>query len=91
MDCFVVYPERKEKAPRKTQKFRLISRMDEQPENLEEGAVAYFCAACQRKFIAGPETPEVCPEGHRADDPELTSAPAPEAVAADASQVAADA
>src|SRR6266542_6665287 len=75
--------ERKAKTTRKARKFKLISRMEEQPEDLEEGAVAYFCAACQAKFIAGTELPEVCPEGHRADDPELTAAPAPEAVLAE--------
>jgi len=82
--------ERKAKTTRKARKFKLISRMEEQPEDLEEGAVAYFCAACQAKFIAGTELPEVCPEGHRADDPELTAAPAPEAVLAGAGEAEAD-
>ena len=84
-------PERKAKAPRKGRKFRLITRMEEQPEDLQEGEVAYFCSACQAKFIGGAETPEVCPNGHRADDPELTSAPASEAVAADAEPAAVEA
>jgi hypothetical protein len=83
-------PERKAKAPRKARKFKLISRMDEQPSDLEEGAVAYFCAACQAKFIAGEEIPAVCANGHRADDPELTSTPAPEAVAAEVGQAEGD-
>jgi hypothetical protein len=74
--------EQKPKAQRSPRKFKLIKRMEEQPADLEEGQVAYWCSACQKSFIAGAETPEVCPEGHRADDPELTSAPAPEAVAA---------
>ena len=77
-------PERKARAARSPRKFKLIKVMEEQPSDLEEGQVAYWCAACQRSFVAGAETPEVCPEGHRADDPELTSAPSPEAVAAEA-------
>ena len=83
--------ERKAKAPRKTRKFKLISRMDEQPTDLEDGQVAWWCAACQRRFIAGTETPEVCSEGHRADDPALTAAPAAEAVAAKAEDAAVEA
>jgi hypothetical protein len=83
--------EQKAKTKKSTRKSKVIRRMEEQPSDLEEGQTAWWCAACQAKFIAGAETPEVCPEGHRADDPELTSAPAPEAVAADAEQVAADA
>jgi RAMA domain-containing protein len=78
-------PERKAKGPRKTPKSKVIRRMDEQPSDLEEGQIAWWCAACQARFIAGTETPEVCPEGHRADDPELTSAP--EAVAAEQAAV----
>jgi hypothetical protein len=43
-----------------------------------EGKAKFFCAACMKGFLvdAG-EQPQVCPEGHRIDDPELT-APADE-------------
>jgi hypothetical protein len=76
--------ERKPKSQRKAPKFKPIKPMEEQPFDLEEGAVAYWCPACQRAFIAGAEMPAVCPEGHKVDDPELSSAPALEAVAAEA-------
>jgi hypothetical protein len=48
----------------------------------------FWCAACQAYKAEPGSNPEVCPEGHRADDPELTAAPAPEAVAAEAEQAA---
>ena len=40
-----------------------------------EGKEKFFCVLCVRGFLvdAG-TTPEVCPEGHPADDPEVTSA-----------------
>jgi hypothetical protein len=67
---------RKAKAT-KAPKFKLITRMEEQPSDLEEGQVAWWCSACQRQFVGGAKTPEACAEGHRADDLEVTSAPVP--------------
>lgn len=72
------------KAAAKRTTFRLIKRIKDQPSDLEEGQVAYWCSACQRSFVAGAQTPSVCSEGHKTDDPELTSALAPEAVTAEA-------
>ena len=47
--------------------------MDNQ-EDVPEGQVRYWCAACQEGFLgfAG-ETPTQCPNGHRADDPEFAA------------------
>jgi hypothetical protein len=57
---------------------------------MEDGR--FFCKACMEAFEAlVPEgkLPDGCANGHRADDPELTAAPAPEAV--EAEQVAVEA
>jgi hypothetical protein len=38
-----------------------------------EGKTKWFCSACMKSFDAdGDAEPQVCPEGHRIDDPELT-------------------
>jgi rubrerythrin len=43
------------------------------------GNTRWFCSACMGGFVAeGEDEPQVCPKGHRIDDPELT-APAAEA------------
>lgn len=42
---------------------------------LEEGQHRIWCSACQDGFISDTETPEACPNGHRADDPDLNAAP----------------
>jgi hypothetical protein len=43
------------------------------------GKQKFFCTACMKGFLVDEgETPEVCPEGHRNDDPD-SSAPAGEA------------
>jgi hypothetical protein len=57
---------------RKTHK--LIYRVPNQ-QGTPEGKQKFFCTACMKGFLvdAG-TTPEVCPEGHRTDDPELTGA-----------------
>lgn len=39
-----------------------------------EGEVRWFCSACMKSFYADEKLPEVCPEGHRLDDPKLTGA-----------------
>ena len=57
-------PERKAK--------KLIFRAPNQ-QKVAEGQVRWFCAACMKSFIADAQQPEVCPEGHRIDDPELSA------------------
>ena len=43
------------------------------------GKTKWFCSACMNGFVVeGEDEPQVCPKGHRIDDPELT-APAAEA------------
>ena len=82
--------EPKAKAERKprSRKFKLFDRMAEADA---DGLLGFWCNACMKGFTSADEKPEACPQGHRADDPELTSAPAPEAVAADAEPVAVEA
>lgn len=43
--------------------------------NLPEGQHRIWCTACQDGFNSDTETPEICPKGHRADDPELNAEP----------------
>ncbi len=59
---------------------KLLSRAKD-PDGLAEGQARWWCNACMASFIVeGEAEPEACPQGHRADDPELT-APAEEAQA----------
>jgi hypothetical protein len=51
-------------------------------ERMEDGR--FWCNGCMAPFESEEDNPEACPQGHRADDPELTSAPAPEAAAVEA-------
>jgi len=38
-----------------------------------EGKTKWFCSACMKGFLVDTGgTPQVCPQGHRIDDPELT-------------------
>ena len=62
-----------EKPPRqaKPKAKKLIFKTPNQ-QNLKEGEVRWFCAACMKGFVAGTDQPQVCPDGHRIDDPELT-------------------
>ena len=57
------------------------------PNGLEEGQHRFFCTACQKSFITSEEKPQVCAEGHSANDAELTAPPAAAAVAADQAEV----
>jgi hypothetical protein len=59
-------------ARRRTHK--LIYKVPNQ-QSTPEGKQKFFCTACMKGFLvdAG-DSPEVCPEGHRIDDPELTGA-----------------
>ena len=69
----------------KTKTFKLFKRLPS--IGLEEGQHRIWCQACQKSFVTSETDPEVCPEGHRADDPELTGAPSSDAVAADRAEV----
>ena len=56
---------------------RLVYRVPNQ-KGIAEGQSRWFCRACMKGFvIVGGGQPEVCPEGHRADDPERTTAAGP--------------
>ena len=56
---------------------RLVYRVPNQ-KGVAEGQSRWFCRACMKGFvIVGGGQPEVCPEGHRADDPERTTAAGP--------------
>jgi hypothetical protein len=58
---------------------KLISKTPNQ-KGVPEGEVRFFCNACMSSFTAPAGTaPEACPEGHRADDAELTAPAAVEA------------
>jgi hypothetical protein len=66
--------------PKKGRARRLIYRVPNQ-QGTPEGKAKFFCAACMKGFLVeSGELPQVCPEGHRIDDPELT-APADEGTA----------
>jgi hypothetical protein len=67
--------------PKKGRARKLIYRVPNQ-QGSPEGRAKFFCAACMKGFLvdAG-EQPNVCPEGHRIDDPELTAPAALPAVA----------
>ena len=69
---------------RKDGKSRTVSLFKKLPPNgLAEGHSRFFCTACQKSFITTEDRPDVCPEGHRDNDPELTAPPSADAVAAD--------
>jgi hypothetical protein len=51
--------------------FKLFKRVP--GTGLEEGQYRIWCQACQKSFVTTEAEPSACPEGHHADDPELTS------------------
>ena len=56
---------------------RLVYRVPNQ-NGIAEGQSRWFCRACMKGFvIEGGGQPEVCPEGHRGDNPERTAAVGP--------------
>ena len=70
----VVAEEPKPKA--KAKKTRSKSLLNKVPAHQgdAEGSSRYWCSACMASFLAEDgKRPEACPEGHRADDPELTA------------------
>lgn len=62
--------EKAQKADRKRTK--LISRLPNQ-KGVAEGEGRFWCNACMKSFLTTEAEPAACPEGHRADDPELTA------------------
>jgi hypothetical protein len=66
-------PAKRGRKPRK-----LLFRVPNQ-QGAGTGKTKWFCSACMNGFVVeGEDEPQVCPRGHRIDDPELT-APAAEA------------
>ena len=56
---------------------RFVYRVPNQ-KGIAEGQSRWFCRACMKGFvIGGGGQPEVCPAGHRGDDPEPTAAAGP--------------
>jgi len=74
-------PKLEKRKGRKGKTARLFKKLP--PNGLQEGEQRYFCTACQKSFITTEDRPDVCPEGHRDNDPELTAPPSADAVAAD--------
>jgi hypothetical protein len=70
-------PAKAEKKPR-TKAFKLFEKVTPN-EGDPEGSFRFWCHGCQASFVSETDKPEACPNGHRADDPELTAAPGPEA------------
>ena len=67
--------EKPETQPKKSK--RLVYRVPNQ-KGIAEGQSRWFCRACMKGFvIEGGGQPEVCPEGHRGDNPERTAAVGP--------------
>ena len=51
---------------------KLIYKLPNQ-QGVAEGNTKFFCTACMKGFLVDTGgTPQVCPQGHRIDDPELT-------------------
>jgi hypothetical protein len=61
----------KANGPKAKKPAKLISKTPNQ-KGAPEGEVRFFCNACMKSFTA-PSEPEACPEGHKADDAELTA------------------
>jgi hypothetical protein len=59
--------------PRAQAKPAVLQRHKDQTK-LDDGQTRWPCNACLKHFIVKDDaTPEACPEGHRNDDPELTT------------------
>ena len=73
-------------APTKTKgaKSRKLIYRNPNQQGVAEGKTRWFCSACMKGFVQdGDAQPEVCPEGHSIDDPELSAALNDTAVAND--------
>ena len=78
---------RKGRKPRR-KAFKLIEAMPDQA-GVPDGMARFWCHGCQDAFEAEDgKLPEQCPQGHKADDPELT-APAGVEAEAEAAEVTA--
>jgi hypothetical protein len=65
-------PEKPAKEPKPKKSRKLIYRSPNQ-QRVAEGKTRWFCTACMKSFVVdGSQEPQVCAEGHRIDDPELT-------------------
>ncbi len=66
--------EKPTREPRARKARKLIYRSPNQ-QRVAEGKTRWFCTACMKSFVQdGDAEPQVCPEGHRINDPELTGA-----------------
>jgi hypothetical protein len=66
-------PDAKANGTKAAKPKKLLYRVPNQ-QGVAEGKRKYWCNACMKSFVVdGDETPAACPEGHRADDPELTA------------------
>ena len=67
--------EKPEKAPKeaKPKKAKKLIYRSPNQQGVAQGKSRWFCAACMKGFLHDSDgEPEVCPEGHRIDEPELT-------------------
>ena len=64
--------------PKEAKAKKLIYRIPNQ-QGVAQGKTKFWCNACMKSFVTdGDELPDACPEGHRADDSELTAPVTPE-------------
>jgi hypothetical protein len=71
-----------------SKKVRVFYRIPNQKDTAE-GVTRFYCNGCAASFESESEAPEACPNGHRNDDPDLTTAPTSAAVAADEAEATA--
>ena len=63
-----------EKTKSRSSKGKKVLYRNPNQQGMAEGKSRWFCSACMKAFVVDEgETPEVCPEGHRIDDAELTA------------------
>jgi hypothetical protein len=61
--------------PAKARKGRKLIYRAPNQQGIAQDKSRWFCTACMKSFVQdGKDEPQVCPEGHRIDDPELTGA-----------------
>ncbi len=66
--------EEGEKPKSRSSKAKKVLYRNPNQQGMAEGKSRWFCTACMKGFVVDEgETPEVCPEGHRIDDAELTA------------------
>lgn len=84
-------PKAEGATPKRTSKAKAVKVFYRIPNQrgTPEGFTRFYCNGCAASFESEMESPEACPQGHRNDDPELTSAPGGAAVAADKAEATA--